>query len=103
MICGNRCLHIYCGPTRYFDQHGAGHLLAKLTYNVENVSNAATSAVTTLVRDGFTIGLMGFMLYLNAGLSAIFLIIGPVMAGAVKYAPSVFAVTVGVFKIALAI
>jgi subfamily B ATP-binding cassette protein MsbA len=83
--------HLLRAPTRYFDQHGAGHLLAKLTYNVENVSNAATSAVTTLVRDGFTvIGLMGFMLYLNAGLSAIFLIIGPVMAGAVKYATKRF-------------
>ncbi|MBK1694490.1 lipid A export permease/ATP-binding protein MsbA [Chromatium weissei] len=83
--------HLLCAPTRYFDQHGAGHLLAKLTYNVENVSNAATSAITTLVRDGFTvIGLMAFMLYINAGLSAIFLIIGPVMAGAVKYATKRF-------------
>ncbi|MBK1641355.1 lipid A export permease/ATP-binding protein MsbA [Chromatium okenii] len=83
--------HLLRAPTRYFDQHGAGHLLAKLTYNVENVANAATSAVTTLVRDGFTVlGLMAFMLYLNAGLSVIFLIIGPVMAGAVKYATKRF-------------
>lgn len=83
--------HLLCAPTRYFDNHGSGHVLAKLTYNVENVANAATSAVTTLVRDGFTvIGLMAFMLYINAALSAIFLVIGPVMAGAIKYATKRF-------------
>jgi ATP-binding cassette, subfamily B, bacterial MsbA len=79
--------HLLRAPTRYYDNHGSGHILAKLTYNVEQVASAATSAVTTLVRDGATvIGLMGYMLFINAGLSAIFLIIGPVMAGAVKYA-----------------
>ncbi len=83
--------HLLRAPTRYFDNQGSGHLLAKLTYNVENVATAATTAVTTLVRDGFTvIGLMAFMLYINAVLSAIFLIIGPVMAGAVKYATKRF-------------
>ncbi len=83
--------HLLRAPTRYYDHQGSGHLLAKLTYNVENVASAATSSVTTLIRDGFTvIGLMAYMLYLNAALSAIFLIIGPVMAGAVKYATKRF-------------
>jgi ATP-binding cassette, subfamily B, bacterial MsbA len=83
--------HLLRAPTRFYDTHGSGHILSKLTYNVENVANAATSAVTTVVRDGFTvIGLMGYMLYLNAGLSVIFLVIGPVMAAAVKYATKRF-------------
>ena len=83
--------HLLRAPARFYDTQGSGHILAKLTYNVENVANAATSAVTTLVRDGFTvIGLMAYMLYLNAGLSLIFLVIGPVMAGAVKYATKRF-------------
>ena len=83
--------HLLRAPTRYFDRQGSGHVLAKLTYNVENVANAATSAVTTVVRDGFTVlGLMAYMLYLNAALSVIFLVIGPVMAGAVKYATKRF-------------
>jgi len=83
--------HLLRAPTRYYDQHGSGHILAKLTYNVENVASAATSAVTTLVRDGASvIGLMAYMLYINATLSAIFLIIGPVMVGAVKYATKRF-------------
>jgi ATP-binding cassette, subfamily B, bacterial MsbA len=83
--------HLLRAPTRYYDNQGSGHILAKLTYNVENVATAATSAITTLVRDGFTvIGLMAYMLYLNAALSAIFLVIGPLMAGAVKYATKRF-------------
>jgi ATP-binding cassette, subfamily B, bacterial MsbA len=83
--------HLLRAPTRYYDNQGGGHILAKLTYNVENVATAATSAITTIVRDGFTvIGLMAYMLYLNAALSLIFLVIGPVMAGTVKYATKHF-------------
>ena len=83
--------HLLRAPTRYYDNHGSGHILAKLTYNVENVASAATSAVTTLVRDGASvIGLMAYMLYINATLSAIFLIIGPVMAAAIKLATKRF-------------
>jgi len=79
--------HLLRAPTRYYDHHGTGQLLAKLTYNVENVATAATSAITTLVRDGFTaLALLAYMLYLDAALSAIFLLIGPVMAFSVKYA-----------------
>jgi len=34
--------HLLRAPTRYYDAHGTGQLLAKLTYNVENVATAAT-------------------------------------------------------------
>ncbi len=83
--------HLLRSPTRYYDNHGSGQILSKLTYNVENVASAATQAVTTLVRDGFTIlGLVGYMLYLNAALSAIFLVVGPILALAVRYATKRF-------------
>jgi subfamily B ATP-binding cassette protein MsbA len=83
--------HLMRAPTRYYDNNSSGQILSKFTYNVENVASATTSALTTLVRDGFTvIGLMAYMLYVNAALSAIFLLIGPVMAGAVKYATKRF-------------
>jgi subfamily B ATP-binding cassette protein MsbA len=79
--------HLLRSPTRYFDGQGAGQILAKLTYNVENVANAATTAITTIVRDGFTvIGLIAYMVYINAALSAIFLLVGPAMAVAIKLA-----------------
>ena len=74
-------------PARYYDNHGSGQILAKLTYNVENVANATTNALTTLVRDGFTVlGLMAYMIYLDVALAAIFLLIGPAMAASIKYA-----------------
>jgi subfamily B ATP-binding cassette protein MsbA len=79
--------HLLRSPTRYFDAQGAGQILAKLTYNVENVASAATTAITTLVRDGFTVlGLILYMVYVNATLSAIFLVVGPAMAVAIKVA-----------------
>lgn len=79
--------HLLRAPSNYYDSQGSGQILAKLTYNVDNVANAATTAVTTLVRDGFTaLGLLAYMLYVNAALSAIFLVVGPIMAAAVKFA-----------------
>jgi len=79
--------HLLRAPARYYDTTGSGQILAKLTYNVENVASASTSAVTTLVRDGFTaIALIVYMLWIDAGLSAIFLLLGPTMAVAIKYA-----------------
>ncbi|MBK1648265.1 lipid A export permease/ATP-binding protein MsbA [Rhabdochromatium marinum] len=83
--------HLLHAPTRYFDTHGSGQILAKLTYNVENVANASTSALTTIVRDGFTaLALLIYMLYLDAKLAAIFLFIGPTTAFAIKYATKKF-------------
>jgi subfamily B ATP-binding cassette protein MsbA len=79
--------HLLRAPARYYDTTGSGQILAKLTYNVENVASASTSAVTTLVRDGFTaIALIAYMLWIDAGLSAVFLLLGPTMAVAIKYA-----------------
>ena len=83
--------HLMRAPTVYYDNHNSGQILSKFTYNVENVASATTTALTTIVRDSFTvIGLMAYMLYVNAALSAIFLLIGPVMAGSVKYAAKRF-------------
>jgi subfamily B ATP-binding cassette protein MsbA len=74
-------------PTRYYDTHGSGQILAKLTYNVEGVANATTNALTILVRDGFTaLALLAYMLYLDLALAMIFLLIGPAMVFSIKYA-----------------
>lgn len=83
--------HLMRTPTRYYDNQGSGQILSKFTYNVENVSIATTTALTTVVRDSFTvIGLLAYMFYINASLSMIFLLIGPAMVGAVKYATKHF-------------
>ena len=65
-------------PTRYFDDHSAGSLLSRLTYDVSQVMTATTQALVTLVKDGLSvIGLLGWMLYLNWQLSLLVLLITP--------------------------
>ncbi|WP_462321815.1 lipid A export permease/ATP-binding protein MsbA [Halochromatium sp.] len=83
--------HLLRAPARYYDHHGSGQIIAKFTFNVENVATASTSALTTLVRDGFTaLALILYMLYIDAALSAIFLLVAPAMVLAIKYATKRF-------------
>lgn len=83
--------HLLRSPAGYFDTQSTGQILAKLTYNVENVADAATTAVTTIIRDGLTvIGLVAYMLYINVMLSAIFLLVGPAMAVSIRFASQHF-------------
>lgn len=65
-------------PTTFYDTHSSGHIISKLIYDVNNVSQAATSAVLVLVRDSLAvIGLLILMIYLNWILSLIALFIIP--------------------------
>ena len=72
-------------PTRYFDDQSAGALISKVTYDVGNVTAAATTVLTVLVRDSLTIlGLLAFMLYYNWKLTLIAVAVGPLIVGVVK-------------------
>lgn len=78
-------------PSRYFDENAAGRLVSKLTFNVEQVAEATTNAVTITLREGLTIvGLLGFMLYTNWKLTLIFLAVGPLIGAVVSYASKRF-------------
>ena len=73
-------------PSRYYDAMSAGMLLSKITYNIEQVADATTNAVTVIFRDGLTIvGLIGLMFYRSWELSLFILIVGPVIAFLVRY------------------
>ena len=68
-------------PTRYYDDHATGLLISKLTYDVTNVTAAATSVVTIVIRDTIIIaGLLGWLFYLDWKLTLITLAIAPVVA-----------------------
>ncbi|MDQ1362332.1 MAG: ATP-binding cassette, subfamily bacterial MsbA [Pseudomonadota bacterium] len=68
-------------PNNYYDKNSTGNTIAIFTYNVEQVTQAATSAVTILIRDALTvISLIGLMFYLSPMLASVFLVIGPVIA-----------------------
>ncbi|OEY67223.1 lipid A export permease/ATP-binding protein MsbA [Marinobacter sp. X15-166B] len=78
-------------PSRYFDSNASGRLVSKLTYNVEQVAEASTNAITITLREGLTIlGLLSFMLYTNWKLTLIFLAAGPVIGLVVSYASKRF-------------
>nr|WP_282451776.1 lipid A export permease/ATP-binding protein MsbA [Marinobacter koreensis] len=78
-------------PSRYFDDNASGRLVSKLTFNVEQVAEATTNAVTTALREGLTVlGLLGFMLYTNWKLTLLFLTVGPIIGAVVSYASKRF-------------
>jgi len=73
-------------PKSYYDTSTTGEIIAKFTYDVEQVATAATRAVTILVRDSLTVvGLIAWMFYLDVVLASFFLIIGPFIAFVVNF------------------
>jgi subfamily B ATP-binding cassette protein MsbA len=68
-------------PTRYYDDHATGSLISKLTFDVTQVTNAATTVVTIAIRDSIVvIGLLGWLFYLNWKLTLLTLLMAPVIA-----------------------
>ncbi|PVZ70670.1 lipid A export permease/ATP-binding protein MsbA [Pelagibaculum spongiae] len=78
-------------PLPYFEKYNSGHIISKLTYNVEQVTSAATEALKIMVREGFTvIALLVYLFWNNWKLTFILLILGPVIAFIVKKASKKF-------------
>jgi len=72
-------------PTRYYDQHPTGNLIAIATHNVTLVTSASTRVLTILVKDTLIIiGLLGYMVYLNWQLSLIVFASMPILMIMVK-------------------
>ncbi len=68
-------------PTAYLDGEQSGHLLSKLTFNVELMANAATTASIALIKEPMTILFMVCLLfYLNWKLALFCLAAGPFIA-----------------------
>lgn len=73
--------HFLNMPSRYFDHTSSATLVSKMIYDVEQVAQASTTALTTMVRDSFSIiYLISLMLWYNWRLSLMFLIMAPVIA-----------------------
>lgn len=68
-------------PTQTYHDQSSGKLISRLVYDVSNVSEAATSALVSIVRESFTaLALVAYLLYLDWKLTLITLAIGPVIA-----------------------
>ncbi|WP_280561321.1 lipid A export permease/ATP-binding protein MsbA [Chromohalobacter sp. 48-RD10] len=78
--------HMLSLPGRFFDMHSSGHLLSRVTYHVEQVTGAATNAITIILREGlFVIGLVGYLLWTNWMLALLFLAVTPLIGLVVSY------------------
>ena len=67
-------------PATFYDQTSPGQLISKLAYNSEQVSHAATKAVTSAFRDiMLLIYLVIVMLSINVRLTAVLLLLVPVV------------------------
>ena len=72
--------HVIYLPTRFYDDNNSGHIISRIIYNTAQVTGAATDALKTLVREGFTvIGLLGYIFYLNWKMSLVFLAVAPIV------------------------
>lgn len=68
-------------PSSYYDGHSSGVLISKITFNVEQVTGAATKALKIIVREGLTvIALLSYMIYLNWRLCLVFFAVAPLIA-----------------------
>jgi ATP-binding cassette, subfamily B, bacterial MsbA len=74
-------------PTAYLDSQQSGHLLSKLTYNIEMVADAATGASISLIGDSITIvGLIAYLFYLNWRLALFCILAAPVIGWLMRIA-----------------
>jgi len=77
--------HLMILPISFFDQTNTGDLLSKITYDANQVSNAASSALIKIFRQGSSvIAMVAIMFYQSWQLSLVFFVIAPVVAFAIS-------------------
>jgi len=68
-------------PKSFYDKATTGELISKFSYDVEQVANSTTKAITVFIRDALTvIALFSWMFYLNAKLALVFIVVAPAVA-----------------------
>ncbi len=73
-------------PASFYDNTTSGQLLSTIIYNVDQVANASTTALITLVQESFFIfGLIAVMLMASWQLSLLFFITVPTMIWIARY------------------
>ncbi len=78
-------------PVSFFDRNGVAQLLSRLTYNIELVAEAATNAITFIIRDTLTVvGLLAYLFYLNWKLTLFALAVAPVIVGLIRLTSRLF-------------
>ena len=66
-------------PTYFYDDRPKGRLVATVAFNVTQVTQSATTVLTTVVRDSLSIaGLMGWLFWLNWKLTMVTVVLAPI-------------------------
>ena len=72
-------------PTQAFHEQSAGNFISRVLYDTDNVNQAATNVLVTLIRESLTVlSLLAYLLYLDWKLTLITLCIGPMIALVIK-------------------
>ncbi len=67
-------------PANFYDQHRSGSLMSRFTYDVAQLKEASTNAISTLVRDSLSVvGLLAWMFYVDWLMALICLLSAPVI------------------------
>ncbi len=70
--------HLMDLPSTFYDANSSGGLVARLIFDVEQISRAVTQAVLVLIRDGLTVIALGIWLfYLNWRMTLLFAVLVP--------------------------
>jgi ATP-binding cassette, subfamily B, bacterial MsbA len=78
-------------PASYYDRVSGGTLLSRLTFNIEQVAEATTKSITSLIRDSLTIViLIGSMFYFSPHLAIFVFLIAPPLSWLVRKVSSSF-------------
>lgn len=73
--------HFHRLPAKVFDHASTGQLLAKLLYDVDQVSNASADAIVTVVQSGaLVLGMLFLMFSISWQLSLLYLISAPIIS-----------------------
>ena len=78
-------------PSEFFEASAQGQIVSRLTFTTAQLRDTATDALKIIFQDGGKlIVLLGFMFWQNWLLTAIFLLVTPLVGGVVRYASKRF-------------
>ncbi len=78
--------HLLYLPASFYDKNSSARLSSHIAYDVNNVTGAATNALTVLTLDSLTIiGLMTWLLWLDWKLTSITIALFPLIALTIRY------------------
>src|SRR5690554_7907796 len=78
-------------PSEYYDNESSGRMISRITYDVEQVTEASTRSLTTLIQEGMTVLLLfGYLIYLDFTLTLVFIAITPIIGLTVSAASKFF-------------